>query len=74
MTKNEKRTVMAVFGSLMEKKDSELNTFLGSVTITEMKKLYSKLYYEDYCKRNGIRYEDMTEEDFVSEYLERYEA
>lgn len=71
LTQNEKRTICAVFGELLRKPYNELNTFLGSLTIEEMQKLYSKLHYEDYCIRHEIRYEDMTEADFEQEWHER---
>ena len=66
LTANEKRTVKAVFGELLKKQHSELNCFLGSLTIEEMRKLYLKLRYEQYCDEHGINYEDMTEDDFIS--------
>ena len=50
----------------------ELGTFLGSETIKEMQTLYSKLRHEEYCKRRGITYEEMTEDDFIEAELERY--
>lgn len=65
LTANEKRTVKAIFGELLKKRYSELNCFLGSITIEEMQKLYSKLRYEQYCDEHGISYEDMTEDDFI---------
>lgn len=65
-TADEKRTIKAVFGELLKKPYSEINTFLGSLTIEEMQKLYSKLRYEQYCDERGIKYEDMTEDDFIS--------
>ena len=65
LTANEKRTVKAVFGELLKKSYSELNGFLGSITIEEMQKLYSKLRYEQFCDERGINYEDMTEDDFI---------
>lgn len=70
MTREEKRTVLGVFDSLMHKTYSELNSFLGSETIEKMQKLYTKLKYEGYCERHGIRYEDMTEADFENAYME----
>ena len=73
MTEAEKRTVLAVFGELLKKPYGELNTFLGSLTIEEMQKLYSKLKYEPFCLRHGIKYEDMTEEDFIQAYDEENE-
>lgn len=74
MTKKEKTLVMGVFGSLLQKSYSELNTFLGSLTIQEMQEMYSRLEYEDYCNDHGIKYEDMTDDDFIQACLEKYEA
>ena len=65
LTANEKRTVKAVFGELLKKPYSELNCFLGSITIKEMQKIWSKLRYEQFCDERGINYEDMTEDDFI---------
>ena len=69
MTKEEKGIVMAVFGTLLHEHTwNELNAepfCLGSLTIDGMAELYKKLKYEDYCKEHGIRYEDMTESDYM---------
>lgn len=70
LTANEKKTVLAVFTALMEKPYNELNNFLGSLTIQDMQELASKLRYEGYCERHGIRYEDMTDDDFMLAYIE----
>ena len=73
MTDQEKRTVLAAFHELLKRPYDELNTFLGSLTISEMEKLYSKLKYEGYCKDHGITYEEMTEDDFIQAYEEEVE-
>ena len=69
MTGKEKRIVMAVFGALLHEHTwNELNAApfsLGSITIDEMQDVYNHLKYEDYCKKNGITYEQMTEDDFM---------
>jgi len=70
LTKEEQAVVQAVFGELIIMGDRELNKFLGSITIKEMKNIYSKLHYAPYCERHGIRYEDMTDEDFEDAYFE----
>lgn len=72
LTKKEKRVVLAVFGELNKKRDAELNMYLGSETIKEMRTLYNKLRYEEYCERRGITYEEMTEEDFIDAYEHEY--
>lgn len=74
LTEDEKRTVLAVFDSLVKLDYRELNKFLGSITIKEMQSLYSKLRYEPYCIRHNIRYENMTDDDYVDAYMEEMEA
>ena len=73
LTANEKRTVLSVFDELCKMRYSDLNTFLGSITIKEMQLLRLKLAHEDFCDRHGIEFEDMTEEDFVTAALEKAE-
>lgn len=72
-TEKETRTVLAVLGSLICMRDRELNTFLGSITMEEMKKLYWKLHYNPYCEKYGVKYEDMTEDDFIRAWEEEAE-
>lgn len=73
LTANEKRTVRAVFGELVKMRYADLNKVIGSSTIDEMHKLYSKLENEEYCDRHGITYEEMTDDDFINAYFEKYE-
>lgn len=72
LTKKEKIVVLAVFDELNKKRNAELNMYLGSETIKEMRTLYDKLRYEEYCERRGITYEEMTEEDFIDAYKHEY--
>ena len=72
LTKKEKKVVLAVFDELNKKRDTELNMYLGSETIKKMRTLYDKLRYEEYCERRGIKYEEMTEEDFIDAYEHEY--
>ena len=72
LTSDEKRTVLAVFDELVRMDYSKLNMFLGSMTIADMQHLYSKLKYEAYCEKNGITYEEMTEDDFADAYAQGY--
>ena len=43
LSENEVRTILAVFNELNKMPYDKLNTFLGSLTIEEMNKLWSKL-------------------------------
>lgn len=70
MTREEKRTVLAVFGELVKKDYNELNTFLGSVTIREMTRMYDRLKYEDWCDEHGISYEGMTDDDRIQAWMD----
>lgn len=72
-TEKEYRTIEAVFDSLAHLDYAEVNKFLGSMTIKEMQVLNRKMRYDGYCKRHGISYEEMTDEDFVDAYLEENE-
>lgn len=74
MTAHEKNVVMAVFSTLLEMGYSELNTFMGSITIKEMSDLYHRLKYEDYCQKHGLTYEEMTENDFCQAFEEECDA
>lgn len=71
LTEAEVRTVLAVFSDCLRLKYSELNRFIGSEAIQNMQKLHSKLSHRDYCERHNIRFEDMTDEDFMQAYFER---
>lgn len=72
LTNKEVRTLKAVLYDLVTTfQDYELNRFMGSETIKDMKALQQKLHYYDYCQEHGITYEDMTEDDFIQEYEER---
>lgn len=72
LTNREVKTLKAVLYDLVTTfTDDEMNKFMGSETIKEMKALQQKLYYSDYCEEHGIKYEDMTEDDFMQEYEER---
>lgn len=74
ITREEMNTVLAVFSELVRKPYNELNTYLGSETIKRMSALQSKLEHHDYCKERGIRYEDMTDDDFENAALSKYEG
>ncbi len=69
----ETRTVLAVFDSLFYMDEHAVNEFLGSVTIAEMKELYLKMKYAPFCEKHGIRYEDMTDDDFIAAWEEECE-
>lgn len=61
LSEKELRTVLAVLDELMHKPYSELNTFLGSLTIDEMAALYWKVY--GHFRPTDWEYDDETELD-----------
>lgn len=75
LTEKELNTVWQAFTDVMMRfTDDELHKFMGSMTIDEMKELWGKLRYREYCEKHGITYEQMTEDDFEREYQEHYGA
>ena len=73
MTKEEKRTVRAILAEVLYM-GNKANTIWGSETLKEARKLWYKLECEPYCERHGIKFEDMTDEDFAQMYYEEYGA
>ncbi|MBO4697073.1 MAG: hypothetical protein J5643_07345 [Lachnospiraceae bacterium] len=69
-TARQQRIVLAVFNELLMKRSAQLHMMLGSETIKEMSEIAFQLRHEPYCKRHGIKAEDMTEDDFLREYEE----
>ena len=74
LTSKELRTVEVVFDALLSMGDKRLNKFLGSITIEEMRYLWHKLSYREYCEKHDISFEDMTDNDFMQAYFEKMEA
>lgn len=72
LTEQEKRTIRAVLGEVLSM--SNINSFLGSITIEEASALYHKLKYEWYSDKYGVPYEEMTEADFIRAYSEENEC
>ena len=73
LTDRERDLVCGILGELLGQQYKTLNQFLGSETIKEMQTLHSKMYWDDYCKRHGIKYEDMDDFDFERAYREMRE-
>ena len=70
LTERELKTVEAVFNDCIMLGDKKLNTFVGSITMQEMKELYWKLHYREYCERHNKQLEDFTDEDYIQAYFE----
>ena len=72
LTARQATVVLAVLDEMMMRPD--VHYFLGSETIKEAVNLASRLRYNDYCIKHGIKFEDLTEADCEREYLERYDG
>lgn len=70
LTRDEVRTVYTIIDELSKMDYSKVNTFLGSLTIKEMYLLRMRIRYADYCERNHITLEDMTDADFEEAMME----
>lgn len=73
LSKHERDIIMEVIGDALWNSEGLRHRF-GSITVEEMGSLYSKLKYWEYCIRNKIEYEEMTEEDFERAYFEENEG
>lgn len=72
-TNDEERLVFVVLDELMKMGYKKLNTVFGTLTIEDIQVLHSKLHYNDYCERHGVKYEEMTDEDYIRAYEEEEE-
>ena len=66
--------MFVVLDELMKMGYKKLNSIFGTLTIEDMQLLHSKLHYNDYCERHGVKYEEMTDEDYIRAYEEEEEA
>lgn len=74
LTSREKNLVQGIIGDLLSKPYNELNKTFGTETIQEMANLYSRMRWDDYCKRHNVKYEDLTEDDYEQAYREEWES
>lgn len=49
-------------------------TTFGTMTVEELRHIANKLRMRKYCEKYGIRYEDLTGDDYDRAYLEEMEA
>lgn len=73
LNEREESLIYHVLDELLRKPLRELNKEFGSITINEMMILHSKFYFATYCKKHGITYEMMTEDDKFRAYEEKAE-
>lgn len=71
LNKREMELVMSVFDELTAK---GMANELGSYTIVAMNELSQKIRLYDFCKRNGVKYEDLTDEDLERAYHEEWDS
>lgn len=72
LTAREATMVRSVLAELLMRPD--VRTWVGSITIEDIQNLCSRMLYNDYCIKNNIRYEDMTDDDFMNAYFDKYEC
>lgn len=72
LNERQQKIVRAVFEELIYRCD-KVHYMFGSETIEEMADIARRIRHEPYCKRHGIKYEDMTDDDFLREYDEEYD-
>lgn len=73
-TEQQERLIFVVLDEILRKPYDEINTTFGTRTIAEMKDLHDRMKYDDYCKRNGVKYENLTDDDremFALEMIEK---
>ena len=68
LTDRQKTVVQAVFEEILYRAD--VHPLLGSETIREAHEILSRIKTEDYCTRNGIKFENLTDDDFERMALE----
>lgn len=76
LNERQKTVILEVLEEVLYRMDNPRHHF-GSETIEEMLDITSRIRTEPYCKRNGIRYEDLTDDDrelMALEEIERDEA
>lgn len=73
-TERQAKLIYWVFNELCKMPTDDLRQLLGSAGATQASILASELRYYDYCKRNGIKYEDMTDEDYERAYHEEWDS
>ena len=71
-SRDKARVVWSVFCELANLPRNELRQMFGTDAAKEICQLAGELRYYDYCDQRGIKYEDMTEEDFVRAYEEMW--
>lgn len=74
LTAREATMILGILQDLQMKPAKELNTLLGSRTIEEMGILAHKMRYNDYCVEHHMTVDEMTEDDYMRDYYDRYEA
>lgn len=70
LTDEERRLITAILGRLRNLPHEEQEKLLGTCGVPIMYRLERKLHYYPYWSKHGIRFEDMTEDDYVDAYLE----
>ena len=74
LTEEELKTIECALSVLAGMKTNDLRNLCGSILMKDILELEGKFRYRDYCERHGVKFEELTDDDFMREYYERYEC
>lgn len=66
LTEQEMTICKGILFELLTMPTVELHKQFGSMTIKDMQSIYSKLRYRNWCNQHNIKYEDMTDSDYLN--------
>lgn len=70
LTAREATMVLGVLSELQYRKD--VRAWIGSLTLDEISSLVHKMEFNDYCIEYGKNIEDLTEDDYLRHYEDKY--
>ena len=70
LTAREATMVLGVLCELQYRKD--VRTWIGSLTLDEISNLVHKMEFNDYCIEHGKNIEDLTEDDYLRHYEDKW--
>lgn len=74
LTAREATMLLGILEDLQRKPMNELNKWMGSQTIKQMGELAHRMRYNDYCVEHHMSVDEMTEDDYMRDYYDRYEG
>lgn len=74
LTEREAKYLFGELDMLLNAQDAKLEKLIGHSGVLELRHVHHKLQMHDFCLQNGVKYEDLTEEDYERYYRQKYEA